>query len=359
MKRAAALGQWVNDRPLSMEERLDMGGGELVSGRTGSPRDEARGDLWRGAVTAGGAEGERGVQKGMVMATGKTLAVRGFLIHLTHYDPVWYRRKSRENPFDLEVALEVVDALAEEGFNLLVIDVADAVKYRSHPELARRYTVPMKQLEKLAAAARRKGLEVAPKLNFSRSSGVHHHNDWMLGPKEEWYHHFDDEAWWKKGFELIGVCKPKRFLHVGMDEDHDRSYSQYIQTVKGLHAGLKKRKLRTLIWNDTGIEYDSGMIHAEKSLTAETAIPKDIVQVLWRYDAVPAASIKRIAKLGFDLWGAPGPRSAAGAAAFREAVLRAGGKGLLMTMWIPCRPSNRRKLLDGIHRMGPVYRGEE
>ena len=56
MKRAAALGPWVNGRPLSMEERLDMGGGELVSGRTGSPRDEARGDLWRGVVTADGAE---------------------------------------------------------------------------------------------------------------------------------------------------------------------------------------------------------------------------------------------------------------------------------------------------------------
>jgi len=48
-----------------------------------------------------------------------------------------------------------------------------------------------------------------------------------------------------------------------------------------------------------------------------------------------------------------------GVAAFREAVLRAGRKGLLMTMWILCRPSNRRKLLDGIRRMGTVYRDEE
>ncbi len=48
-----------------------------------------------------------------------------------------------------------------------------------------------------------------------------------------------------------------------------------------------------------------------------------------------------------------------GVAAFREAALRAGGKELLMTMWIPCRPSNRRKLLEGIRRMGTVYRDEE
>jgi len=198
-------------------------------------------------------------------------------------------------------------------------------------------------------------------LNFSRGS-FKHHNDWMLGPNEVWHEHFDDQAYWERGFELIdeliAVCKPKRFFHVGMDEDHDRAYSQYIEAIKQLHAGLKKRKLRTLIWNDTGIEYDTGLIHREKSLVAEKAIPRDIVQVLWRYDAVPAASIKRIRKLGFELWGAPGSRDAAGAAAFREAVLRAGGNGLLMTMWSPCRRPNRRRLLDAIHRMGPAYRGE-
>ncbi len=295
------------------------------------------------------------------MATAKTLSVRGYLIHLTHYDPVWYKRKAREKPFDLQLGLEVVEALTAERFNLLVIDIADAVKYRSHPELARPYSVPMEHLERLVSAARRNGLEVVPKLNFSRS-GFHHHNDWMLGPGEVWYDHFDDGPYWKKAFELIdeliAVCKPKQFFHVGMDEDHDRSYSQYIEAIRQLHAGLKERKLRTLIWNDTGIEYETGLIHREKSLAAEAAIPRDIVQVLWRYDAVPSASIKRIGKLGFELWGAPGARDAAGAAAFRDAVLQAGGKGLLMTMWIPCRRSNRRRMLAAIRRMGPVYRGE-
>ena len=295
------------------------------------------------------------------MAAKRSLSVRGYLLHLTHYDPVCYARKSRERPFDLEIALEIVAALAEEGFNLLALDCADAVKYRSHPELARRYTVPMDQLRTLAQAARRAGLEVVPKLNFARSH-LHHHNDWMLGPDEQWYDHFDDEAYWRKAFqlidELVAACKPKRFFHVGMDEDHDRSYTQYAEAIKQLHSGLKRRKLRTLIWNDTGIEYDSGLAHAEKSRTAETAIPKDIVQVLWRYDAVPQASIKRLRKEGFALWGAPGAQSAEAVAAFREAVLRAGGTGLLMTMWIPCRPSNRRRILDTIQRLGPAYRGE-
>jgi hypothetical protein len=295
------------------------------------------------------------------MRSDKKPAIRGYLLHLTHYDPVWWARKSRERPFDLDLAMELVDALASEGFNLLAIDCADAVRYRSHPELARRYTVPMARLEELAAAARDRGLDVVPKLNFSRSH-LHHHNDWMLGKGERWHDHFDDNVYWKKAFELIDelieVCQPKRFFHIGMDEDHDRSHAQYIDAIKTLRAGLRERKLRTLLWNDTGIEYASGLVHAERSRVAETAIPKDIVQVLWRYDAVPEASIKRIAKLGFELWGAPGARDPNQARQFRDSVLRVGGKGLLMTMWIPCRRPNRRRMLDAIRRMGPIYRGE-
>jgi hypothetical protein len=51
-------------------------------------------------------------------------------------------------------------------------------------------------------------------------------------------------------------------------------------------------------------------------------------------------------------------RNPAQTTAYRDAVLRAGGKGLLMTMWTPCRPSNRRTLLSSIEAMGPIYRGE-
>ncbi len=173
---------------------------------------------------------------------------------------------------------------------------------------------------------------------------------------------FDDEAYWEKGFELIdeliGVCRPKRYFHVGMDEDHDRSYTQYAEAIKTLRAGLRKRKLKTVIWNDTAIEYAPGMAHAEKSLAAEQAIPKDVVQIVWRYDAVPAAAIRRVARREFEVWGAPGQHPPAMVAEFRKAVLGVGGKGLLMTTWRPVRRSTRKDFLAGVRRMGPVYRGE-
>ncbi len=295
------------------------------------------------------------------MADSKRLPVRGYLLHLTHYDPVWFRKKGGERRFDLETALAMVEALGEEEFNLLVIDCADGVKYRSHPELAKRYSAPMRDLGRLAAAARGAGLEVAPKLNFSQSR-FHHHNDWMRGPKEVWHHHFDDEEYWRKGFELIDelieVCRPKRYFHVGMDEDHDRSHGQYVAAIKRLRKELRERRLKTLIWNDTATEWGAGLVHAEKSLVAEKAIAKDVVQVIWRYDGVPGKAIRRVAREGFEVWGAPGWREPEVTAEFRDAVVKAGGRGLLMTTWRPVRKSTRREMLAGIRAMGPVYRGE-
>ncbi len=295
------------------------------------------------------------------MPAAKKLPVRGYLLHLTHYDPMWVARKARERRFDLSLALEVVEALAAEGFNLLVVDCADGVRYRSHPELARKYTAPMSDLVTLAGAARELGLDVVPKLNFAVSQW-HCHNDWMLAPGERWYEHFDDEAYWRRAFELIdeliAACQPKRYFHIGMDEDHNRSHAQYIAAIKTLRAGLRQRKLRTLIWNDTSTAWAGGLCHAEKSLVAEGALPKDVVQVLWCYDRVPSAAIRRLRREGFPLWGAPGWRDPEVTARFRDEVAKAGGQGLLMTMWIPCRPGNRRTLLGAIEQMGPIYRGE-
>ena len=68
---------------------------------------------------------------------------RGFILHVSHYDPSWMAAKNREKPFDARLAKVVVSEAAKQGFNLLVVDVADGVRYKSHPELKRRYSVPM------------------------------------------------------------------------------------------------------------------------------------------------------------------------------------------------------------------------
>src|SRR5712692_11785303 len=91
---------------------------------------------------------------------------RGLLIHFSHYDPNWMRRKTKEERFDLRTGLKVVDAMADVGMNLLVIDIEDGVVFKNHPELRRPCSVPIAQLESLAQAARERAIGLVPKLNF-------------------------------------------------------------------------------------------------------------------------------------------------------------------------------------------------
>ena len=291
-------------------------------------------------------------------ATDAAPLVRGYLLHLTHYDPVWVRNKADEEPFDPAVARAVVDALAEQGFNTLLIGVSDGVVYRSHPEWRRPYSQPMDVLRSLADHARDRGIEIIPKLNFSRSE-INCHNHWMRAPGEKWHEHFDDDVAWQWAAdaidEVIDACRPERFFHVGMDEDHDRSYTQYVRATGRLRDLLAERGLRTVCWSDSAIGYPTGEIHREKSEAAEADGPRDVVRLLWNYGSVPAEQMRRIRERGFELWGAPGWQDPAQMTAFRDALLAVGGTGLVMTRWIPCVESNREHFLEIIRTLGPLY----
>lgn len=286
------------------------------------------------------------------MAKQTVLPVRAYLIHITHYDPRWVAQKEQEKPFDLKVGLEIVDAMAESQMNTLIVACSDGLKYKSHPELKRHYSVPMRVLKELAAAARARNIEVVPKLNFSQSH-LHRHNDWFAP------HHrlFDNDEYFRLSFEvadeILSVVGGAKFFHVGMDEDHNRSIRQYCQAIITLRKLLKKRGLRTIIWNDSANQWRAADVHKEKSLAAEKAIPKDVVQVVWDYKTVKTPILRRVVDQGFELWGAPGPTEEL-VTKMRQTLLRLGGKGIVLTRWIPCVQENRQTLVDGIRQFGPL-----
>ena len=286
----------------------------------------------------------------------KVLPIRGFLVHVTHYDPGWYKKKAREKPFDLKVARDIVDAMAEVDMNLLIVDIADGVKFKSHPELKRHYSVPMGQLKRLVQHARKSGIEVVPKLNFAQSARQFHH-EW-LRPHDR---RFDSEEYYKVAFELIdeviGVCEPERFFHVGMDEDMDRSHRQYALAVRTLAEGLKARGLRAAMWKDIpitcpGIWESPG----EKSRAAEKTTPKDVVQMPWGYREAYPDLVRHLRRRKFEVWGATGGKPEL-VRQWRDALLRYGGTGIVLTAWRPCRPGNRKGMLDQICTCGPLCKG--
>ena len=278
--------------------------------------------------------------------------IRGYLLHLTHYSPGWWLRKQRERPIDLRLALEIIDALARAGFNMLIIDCEDGLRYKSHPELKRRYSIPQSALKKLLDYARKRHLELVPKLNFSNS--IYHRHDYWLRPYNRL---LDNEWYWKIAFELIDelikIFRPRRFFHIGMDEDDTRTHAQYIKAILTLRRGLKKRGLRTIIWNDTALGRRRPW-HTSKSLAAEKGLPKDIVQVVWDYEHARPSVLKRILDEGFEAWVAPGQKTIQ-VLRWEKFVIKYGAKGLIMTAWKPCRPCNRSRMLNLIRMVGPVY----
>jgi hypothetical protein len=285
--------------------------------------------------------------------TGNVLPIRGFQIHLTHYDPEWYARKSREQPFDLHVALDIIDAMAEADMNMLVIDVDDGVKFRSHPELRRRYSVPMGTLKRLVERARKAGLEIVPKLNFAQSTSQYH-DEWLRPHNRR----FDSDEYWRIAFELIdelvAECGPKRFFHIGMGEDMDRSHRQFAAAVCTLAQGVEARGLRAVMWKDNPVTCP-GIWEAagEKSRAAEKTMPRSVVQVPWGYGDSKPDLVRRMRRQGFEVWGATGDKTEL-VRQWRDALLRYGGTGILLTAWRPCRPGNRKSFLEQIRTCGPL-----
>ncbi len=292
------------------------------------------------------------------MSEKKSIAVRGYLIHITHYDPVWFDRKERERPFDVNLGRDMVRALGEAGFNMLIIDLADGVAYRTFPELKRHYSVPMSVLEELVACARQEGLEVVPKLNFSKSKEPRQNHNYWFRPYCELP---DSDAYWAKALQLtdevIEVTKPERYFFVGMDEDFQRTPTEYVSTLRALHEGLAERGLRTVMWNDTAHLSAGTFGCVEKALAAEDNAATDIVHVLWDYGPLEARVAERVQDMrskGLEVWIAPGSRPD-DVEQWKQLALQTGCSGLVMTAWAPVTERSRRRFLDGIGRVGPIY----
>ncbi len=282
----------------------------------------------------------------------KVLPARGFLIHMTHYDPVWYARKSRERPFDLRVATDVVEAMAEADMNMLVIDVADGVVFKSHPELKRRYSVPMATLRKLVQRARKAGLEVVPKLNFAQSSSQYH-NEWFR-PHNGVRQRRVLEAGLRAGRRAdrrvqAGALLPRR---------HGRGHGPLARgsTRRPSRAGegVEARGLQAVMWKDREVICPaSGRRRVRSPAPPRSRCPPASSRCPGATARPTRRLVRRLRRKGFEVWGAPGGQPEL-VREWRDALLKYGATGILLTAWRPCRPGNRKHFLDLIRTCGPL-----
>jgi len=182
--------------------------------------------------------------------------------------------------FDTGLWHDLLKQMSAAGINMVVIDLGDAVRYESHPEIAVRKAWSTERLKRELEKVRKLGLEPIPKLNFSTC-----HDAW-LGPysrcvsTDTYYAVCRDLI-----AEVIDLFDRPRFFHLGMDEEtahHQRNFSYVVvrqydlwwHDLMFLLDQVEKGGSRAWIWSD--YLWDHPQVFFKK-------MPKSVLQSNWYY----------------------------------------------------------------------------
>lgn len=201
--------------------------------------------------------------------------------------------------------LELKDA----GINTLIIDVAEAMEYKSHPEISAKGALSHEEMSAEVERLKGLGFEVIPKLNFSTC-----HDVWL----GDYSRMISTPVYYKVCRDLIEeVCevfKPKYF-HLGMDEENLANQKNQLITIIRQHElwwhdfyylveCVERCGARAWIWADYFWFYPD---------ECKEKMPKSVVMCGWYYwkcygEAVEKseyrqkmlASFKLLSDLGYD-----------------------------------------------------------
>ena len=143
---------------------------------------------------------------------------------------------TEKNGIDTPTWDEVVKYVAECGYNMLLVDVGDGMKYESRPEIAAPDAWDKDFLRKKIAEARALGLEVIPKLNFSCG-----HHTWL----KKYRRMISTPEYYAAASDVIRECcevfDNPRLFHLGMDEE---------SASKPIHREMNIMRGERLWWHD-------------------------------------------------------------------------------------------------------------
>ncbi len=220
---------------------------------------------------------------------------------------VWKEPASGEMRFDRATFDRLLVKFRDSGVNTIILDLADGLKYESHPELAIKGSWSREEMTSALAVMRDMGFEVIPKLNFSAT-----HDVWL----KEYSRMLSTSVYRKVCRDLIEevaeIFKP-RFIHIGMDEEGYELQAKYDYAVIRqndlwwedlyfLVDSVERTGARAMMWSD----YSR---HRPDEFVAKC--PKSVVQCVWYYlnnfaeDAeefyrIRVAPLKLFEQHGFD-----------------------------------------------------------
>ena len=297
-----------------------------------------------------------------------------YLIHLsTHMwgdgsEPSnqWYpsRFYSENNNVDLAVWDEVVAWLGERKYNMLIIDLGDAVKYESHPEISAPDAWDKDFLKKKLDEIRALGIEPIPKLNFSCG-----HHTWL----KQYNRMVSTPVYYQVCADLIKeVCELfgyPRLFHLGFDEEVPYQPGLEKVMIRGeklwwhdlfyMAAECEKYGARPWVWSDYYWDFPE---------VFKKNMPKSILQSNWYYyplmdhpkDSRPYLRIhtyEYLDELGYDQ--VPTSSSCHGApqnnhqtvAYAKDKLTPELLKGFMVAPWYMTTPQTRFALLNDADRL--------
>ena len=258
-------------------------------------------------------------------------------------------------------------ALAKAGCNQIVIDLAEIVRYPSHPELAVRGSWSVEKLRAELDRLRGMGFEVIPKMNFSAT-----HDTWLkdyprMVSTPKYYQVCEDLI-----RDAVEIFDHPRFFHLGYDEEDyfcqkkhrfvvirqgDLWWHDFLWFVKV----TEKAGSRPWIWSDYSWN------HKDEFLKR---MPKSVLQSNWHYDAecnatqIDTQRYIDLDKAGFDQVPAGSnflcDTNFAGLVMFCDANCSKDRiKGYMMAPWTRTVDTHEAKALEAVAQMEPVIKARK
>lgn len=263
---------------------------------------------------------------------------------------------------------EALIKMSQNGINMVLIDLGDAIKYESHPEIAVNNAWSTTRLKKELIKIRRLGIEPIPKLNFAAGHDI-------------WLGEYSKMVSTKKYYEVcrnliqevIELFDKPRFFHLGMDEENaeDQRYLNHIVIRQNdlwwkdfyyLVDHLEKHGSRAWIWSDY-------LWHNPELFFKK--MPKSVIQSNWYYGEefdINNPSVKAyldLEKYGYEQiptgsFHSGNEKSILNTVKFcTENIVDPRLLGFMQTFWSPTIELYRNPILDAIELAGKAKKWYE
>lgn len=276
--------------------------------------------------------------------------------------------------FDEGLGREIIERMAKAGMNMVVFELGDGVKYKSHPEIAVEGAWSVKKLKQELDFCWDRGIEPIPSLNFSTA-----HDIWL----GEYSRKVSTREYYKVCSnlieEVVDIFNGPRFFHLGMDEETAsnqrfqlyaviRQGSLWWEDLNFLVRKVEENNVQAWVWSDV-------LWHKGKGEFAEN-MPRSVIQSNWYYHKefeedglsnsakIPVKSFVDLDELGYKQIPAGGTYVCKENYPLlveycRRHICPANLLGFMMTTWKPVLRKYKRIQLEALEIVKNTHTGKE